>query len=51
MLQWLREAEPGLTTIDTWNAVSNSHMIAVNNAIGCRVVHHGIVWQTYTERR
>ncbi len=51
MLQWLREAEPGLTTIDTWNAVSNSHMIAVNDAIGCRVVHQGIVWQTYTERR
>jgi GNAT superfamily N-acetyltransferase len=51
MLQWLHEAEPGLTTIDTWNAVSNRHMIAVNDAIGCRVVHQGIVWQTYTERR
>jgi len=51
MLKWLREAERGLKTIDTWNAVSNRHMIAVNDAIGCRVVHHGIVWQTYTERR
>jgi GNAT superfamily N-acetyltransferase len=51
MLQWLREAEPGLTIIDTWNAVSNIHMIAVNDAIGCRAIHHGIVWQTYTERR
>jgi GNAT superfamily N-acetyltransferase len=51
MLQWLRDAEPGLTTIDTWNAVSNRHMIAVNDAIGCRVIHHGIVWQTYSERR
>ena len=51
MLKWLRDAEPGLTTIDTWNAVSNRHMIAVNDAIGCQVVNHGIVWQTYTERR
>jgi GNAT superfamily N-acetyltransferase len=51
MLQLLREAEPALTTIDTWNAVSNGHMIAVNDAIGCRAIHHGIVWQTYTERR
>jgi GNAT superfamily N-acetyltransferase len=51
MLQWLRDAEPELTTIDTWNAVSNTHMIAVNEAIGCQVVNHGIVWQTYTERR
>jgi GNAT superfamily N-acetyltransferase len=51
MLQWLRDVEPGLTTIDTWNAMSNTHMIAVNDAIGCRVVNHGIAWQTDTEPR
>jgi hypothetical protein len=45
MLQWLREAEPDLMSIDTWNAVSNAHMIAVNDAIGCRVINHGIAWQ------
>ena len=33
------------------HTVSNRHMIAVNDAIGCQVVNHGIVWQTYTERR
>jgi GNAT superfamily N-acetyltransferase len=51
MLQWLRDAEPGLTTIDTWNAASNTHMIAVNDAIGCQVVNHGIVWQTRADHR
>jgi GNAT superfamily N-acetyltransferase len=38
MLQWLREVEPQLTEVDTWNQESNVHMIAVNDAIGCVVV-------------
>ena len=33
---WLREVEPQLGTIDTWNAKSNKHMIAVNEALGYR---------------
>ncbi|HSS69013.1 MAG TPA: GNAT family N-acetyltransferase [Nocardioidaceae bacterium] len=41
MLRYLREAEPRIVQIDTWNAVSNSHMIAVNDAIGCFVVGYG----------
>ena len=34
MLQWLAEAEPGLDRIETGNADSNSHMIAVNETLG-----------------
>ena len=37
-LAWLREEEPQLLAIDTWNQESNSHMIAVNDLIGCSVV-------------
>jgi len=37
-LAWLREEEPQLRAIDTWNQESNSHMVAVNDLIGCSVV-------------
>lgn len=45
MLRWLRDTEPQLTQIDTWNAATNSHMIAVNDLLGCRVVAHSTIWQ------
>ncbi|HET7326549.1 MAG TPA: GNAT family N-acetyltransferase [Nocardioidaceae bacterium] len=45
MLGWLRDVEPGLRTWDTWNAASNAHMIAVNDALGCRVVGRTVAWQ------
>jgi GNAT superfamily N-acetyltransferase len=35
---WLREAEPQLETIDTWNAESNDHMIGVNELLGYRIL-------------
>ena len=38
MLQWLREEQPQVTEIDTWNAESNSFMIGVNEALGYRVM-------------
>lgn len=41
MLDRLAELEPQLDYIDTWNAESNTHMIAVNDAIGCVVVGRG----------
>jgi GNAT superfamily N-acetyltransferase len=41
MLRLLREREPQIKQIDTWNAVSNRHMIAVNDALGCFVVGYG----------
>jgi RimJ/RimL family protein N-acetyltransferase len=34
MLQWLAEAEPQVDRIETGNADSNEHMIAVNEALG-----------------
>ena len=35
---WMREAEPQLETIDTWNAESNDHMIGVDELLGYRVL-------------
>lgn len=45
MLRWLREAEPQLEQIDTWNSASNTAMIAVNDALGCTVVGQMTGWQ------
>jgi len=38
MLRLLADREPQLRYIDTWNAESNRHMLAVNDALGCFVV-------------
>lgn len=38
MLRLLAEREPQVRYIDTWNAESNRHMLAVNDALGCFVV-------------
>ena len=35
---WLREVQPQITEISTWNAESNDHMIGVNEAIGYRIL-------------
>jgi hypothetical protein len=45
MLRWLREAQPQLATIDTWNAESNDHMIGVNEAVGYRVMGRALAFQ------
>ena len=37
MMRWLRDDEPQLRTIDTWNAESNAHMIGVNEILGYQV--------------
>jgi hypothetical protein len=42
---WLREAEPQLETVDTWNAESNRHMISVNEALGYRWMGRGLEYQ------
>lgn len=47
MLHWMAEAEPQLRRVDTWNAASNEHMIAVNEALGYRVIAQGITWQLH----
>ena len=37
MLEWLATAEPQIEQIETGNAASNKHMIAVNEALGFEV--------------
>ena len=37
MVRWLRAERPDVGATQTWNAVDNTHMIAVNDALGCRV--------------
>jgi GNAT superfamily N-acetyltransferase len=45
MLRWLADAQPQVETIDTWNAESNDHMIAVNEALGYQVVGRALGYQ------
>jgi GNAT superfamily N-acetyltransferase len=40
-----REHRPRLTAIDTWNASSNEHMLAINRAMGFRAVDSWVEWQ------
>lgn len=47
MLRWLATDEPQLRTVDTWNATSNTHMVHVNEVLGCHVVAHASEWQTH----
>jgi GNAT superfamily N-acetyltransferase len=42
---WLREAQPQIVEISTWNAESNDHMIGVNEAIGYRVMGRELEFQ------
>lgn len=37
MTQWLRDTEPALTRIVTWNADANRHIIAINEELGYEV--------------
>ncbi|MDQ1600068.1 MAG: hypothetical protein QOD68_1542 [Actinomycetota bacterium] len=47
MLRWLREQEPQLREMDTWNAVSNTHMVGVNELLGYQVLLTGVEWQLH----
>jgi len=42
---WLREAQPQIVEISTWNAESNDHMIGVNEVIGYRVMGRELEFQ------
>jgi hypothetical protein len=42
---WLREVQPQIAEISTWNAESNDHMIGVNDVIGYRVVGRELEFQ------
>ncbi len=45
MVRWLAEVQPQLETVDTWNAESNGHMIAVNEILGYEVLARGLAYQ------
>jgi GNAT superfamily N-acetyltransferase len=45
MVRWLAEAEPLLQTVDTFNADSNDHMVAVNELLGYRVMGRELHFQ------
>jgi GNAT superfamily N-acetyltransferase len=38
VLDWLRAERSDVESVDTWNAPGNAPMIAINDALGCRVV-------------
>ena len=38
MLEWLRRERADVESVDTWNAPDNAPMIAINDALGCRLV-------------
>ena len=44
MVEWLRAAEPAVERIHTWNAESNQHMIAVNEALGYTILGELADW-------
>ena len=46
LMRWLSEAEPQVESIDTWNAESNDHMIAVNERLGYRATGRELAFQT-----
>jgi len=45
MLRWLRDEQPQLESIDTWNAESNDHMIGVNAAMGYQIMGRALEYQ------
>ncbi len=45
MLRWLREEQPQVESVDTWNAASNDHMIGVNELLGYRVMGRALAFQ------
>ena len=47
---WLAEREPQLQTVDTWNAESNDHMIAVNELLAYRWMGRGLEYMSTVDR-
>lgn len=45
MVLWMRDERPELERIDTTNAYTNTHMIAVNDELGCTVTGAGVALQ------
>ena len=49
MWQRLRRTEPEVTALQTGNAASNAHMLAINNAMGFKPTHLTACWQADLE--
>lgn len=45
MVRWLASEEPQIESLDTWNAESNDHMIAINERLRYRVVGRELAFQ------
>ncbi len=45
LMLWLRESQPQVESVDTWNAASNDHMISVNEALAYRVMGRTFAYQ------
>lgn len=45
MMLWLRESQPQLESVDTWNAESNDFMIGVNEVLGYRIMGRQLEFQ------
>jgi hypothetical protein len=44
-LLWVRDREPGVERIITWNATSNAHMLAINEAMGFELLDEWTEWR------
>lgn len=44
-LFWLRDREPHLERVITWNAASNAHMLAINEAMGFELLDEWNQWR------
>jgi hypothetical protein len=44
-LRHVRELRPKLRAVDTFNASSNEHMLAINRTMGFRAVDSWMQWQ------
>ncbi|MDP9823166.1 GNAT family N-acetyltransferase [Nocardioides massiliensis] len=45
MVRWLREVEPDLVEVDTGNAASNDHMVAINEELGYELIGRQLCFQ------
>ncbi|MFI7451324.1 GNAT family N-acetyltransferase [Nonomuraea sp. NPDC049714] len=50
-LFWLREREPHLDRVITWNATSNAHMLAINEAMGFELLDEWNEWRLPLQTR
>jgi GNAT superfamily N-acetyltransferase len=50
LIAWLTEAEPEVSWLQTWNAESNRHMLAVNETLGFTLFARSVQYQEALDR-